>query len=345
MNLKSSEEEIMHEHNKILSIVIPAYNISKYMDECLPYILNIRNLKKVEILIINDGSTDDTLNIASIYQKKFSDAVKVIDKENGGHGSVLNRGIEEATGKYFKVIDGDDWVKTNNLDRLIGELENTDADLVVNTNIIHNIKNGKEVITNMPSVNFGNAISFEEYGKKWNKLVPIHCITYKTSLLKENSIKFQENCFYEDIEYDLYPMQYVENVKVLDYPVYVYRVGNANQSVNKKNIVRNAEMMKTILWNLINYYQSLEKIEEYKRKYIEDVILKFITSNYGVFLKMDYGKSARDNMKKFDLELMKKSSFFYGKADMLTRKIRKNNWLTYTFFYVAYNLKVWKRGF
>lgn len=103
----------------VLTVVVPAYNVSKYLGKCLKSLLNHRNAGKMEILVINDGSTDDTLQIAKLYEEKMNGIVRVIDKPNGGHGSTINRGIQEASGKYFKLVDGDDWVDSESLAQLI----------------------------------------------------------------------------------------------------------------------------------------------------------------------------------------------------------------------------------
>lgn len=94
---------------KLLSIAIPCYNSQDYMAHCIESLLP--GGEDVEILIVNDGSKDDTAKIADEYAAKYPTIVKAIHKENGGHGSAVNTGIENATGIYFKVVDSDDWVK------------------------------------------------------------------------------------------------------------------------------------------------------------------------------------------------------------------------------------------
>ena len=117
---------------KILSIVIPSYNTGQFLDKNIITMLDSRINNKLEILIVNDGSSDDTAERATKYQKLYPGTVKLINKENGGHGSVINKGIEIASGRYFKVIDGDDWVVKENLVSLIADLENIDSDIVLN---------------------------------------------------------------------------------------------------------------------------------------------------------------------------------------------------------------------
>ena len=93
---------------KLLSISIAAYNAESTLEKCVNSMIESRYRRKLEILIINDGSTDNTVKIAKNYENKYPDTVRVIDKENGGHGSTINAGISVATGLYFKIVDADD---------------------------------------------------------------------------------------------------------------------------------------------------------------------------------------------------------------------------------------------
>lgn len=104
---------------KILTITVPSYNAENYLLETIPTMLSISNIEKLEIIIVNDGSKDNTLAVAQNLKQNYPNTIVIVDKENGGHGSTINAGIKVATGKYFKVIDADDWVESNNLEQLI----------------------------------------------------------------------------------------------------------------------------------------------------------------------------------------------------------------------------------
>ena len=107
--------------SKILSVVIPTYNMEKYLEKCLNSFIYNEGADELEVLIVNDGSKDNSVNIAKEFEKKYPNIFKVIDKENGGHGSTINAGLKVASGKYFKVVDADDWVETDELKKLIRE--------------------------------------------------------------------------------------------------------------------------------------------------------------------------------------------------------------------------------
>ena len=116
--------------SKILSVTIPTYNVEKYLKQCLDSFIIPEIIDDMEILIVNDGSTDSSPIIAKEYTEKYPDTFKLINKENGGHGSTINTGIANATGKYFKVVDSDDWVDTKSMINLMATLKKDDCDLV-----------------------------------------------------------------------------------------------------------------------------------------------------------------------------------------------------------------------
>lgn len=332
--------------SKILTIVIPSYNTSSYIDECMPYFLDERIINDLEILIINDGSKDNTAILAEKYVKKYPESIYLINKENGGHGSVINRGILEATGKYFKVVDGDDWVITNNLVALVQKLKEIDADLVINPFIRHNIVKKDETVVRNTVTDYEKVMQLDEVAEKVNTF-EIHAITFRTSILKANNIKVQENCFYEDTEYDLYPIPYVDTVVFLEEPVYVYRIGSPTQSVNIANAVKNIDMHYKIVENLVRFYGALDRnISKEKYFYITKFVVSRIQSQYGIYLKIKFGKEAKKGIMDFDEKLKGLSLDLYEKSMTLPiRLIRSKLWLFYFIAYVSFKLKRIKRGF
>ena len=116
--------------DKILTITIPSYNVEAYLEDCLESFVNSEVMDDIEVLIVNDGSSDRTEEIARRYESKYPNTYRLINKENGGHGSTINTGAAEAKGKYFKVVDGDDWVDTRSFIHLVKVLKKIDADIV-----------------------------------------------------------------------------------------------------------------------------------------------------------------------------------------------------------------------
>lgn len=117
---------------KILSVVIPTYNMEEFLSRCLEtLIVDEKKLTRLEVLVINDGSKDSSLQIANKYHAIYPETIKVIDKENGNYGSCINRGLKEATGKYFRILDADDTFNKNALSKLLEVLDSSDDEMII----------------------------------------------------------------------------------------------------------------------------------------------------------------------------------------------------------------------
>lgn len=257
--------------DKLLTIVIPSYNVASFLPEVMPTYIDERILDKLEILIVNDGSKDDTGVIANEYAMRYADSIKHISKTNGGHGSTINTGIRHATGKYFKVIDGDDWVDTEELVKLVSRLEETDSDIIL-TPFMRVYESGdgskkndiavqdgsvhkdtfKKEITTFSEIEFDKEYNICDVLQRVNDSYQIHSTTFKTEIIK-NIPKISENCFYVDVEYVIFPLEYAKTVIFYDYPVYQYRLGNSNQSVSAKNLVKNCAMHEHVTKRIIEF--------------------------------------------------------------------------------------------
>lgn len=332
--------------SKILTIIVPSYNTEKYMDECLPSFLDERILDDLEVLLINDGSKDRTEEVAKKYQERYPNTIRLINKENGGHGSVINRGIKEARGRYFKVIDGDDWVITENLVKLVQELKLINVDLVLNPYKIYHIARKKYYTINLPMDCVGRVKSFDEIANRLGR-IQLHMITYNTELIRQSGVRVRENCYYEDAEYGLFYIPYIQDVAILEDAVYVYRIGSSEQSVNVKNVIRNETMALLIEDDIISFYQKLpNKITEEKRKYIIRYIKSVINGNYSLYLKMNFSKAARKRLYDYDDAFKGKSKELYENTSSLAIKlIRTKTWISYAIAHVAFWMKMKIRGY
>lgn len=332
--------------SKILTIVVPSYNTEKYMDECLPSFLDERILDDLEVLLINDGSKDRTEEVAKKYQEQYPNTIRLINKENGGHGSVINRGIKEARGRYFKVIDGDDWVITENLVKLVQELKLINVDLVLNPYQIYHIVRKKYHTINLSVDCIGQVKSFDEIANKLGRM-QLHMITYNTELIRQSGVRVRENCYYEDAEYGLFYIPYIQDVAILEDAVYVYRIGSSEQSVNVKNLIRNENMALLIRDDIISFYQRLpNEITEEKRKYIIRYIKSVINSNYSRYLKMNFSNAARKRLYDYDDDFKGKSKELYENTSSLAIKlIRTKTWVSYAVAHAAFRMKMRIRGY
>ena len=282
---------------KILSIIIPSYNTSKFIDKCIPTFISDSIVDRLELLMIDDGSTDDTLEKAKSYQEKYPACIKVITKENGGHGSAVNTGIEHATGKYIRVVDGDDWVETENLVKFIDYLVDCNFDAVLTPYYeVNQSKNFKKKLSNLP-LDEGE-YNFNEIVHKLKQFT-IHTTTVKANILKNLPQKFTEKCFYDDFEFDMFIVPYIQNIGVFDQPIYDYLVGQKNQSVSKSAALKNHMMMRKIIADSYKYFKSCETDTVYKR-YMWGNIIAISRSAYNVYLRSYNATEAYDLFLSYD---------------------------------------------
>lgn len=325
---------------KTLSVVIPAYNVEKYMDKCLGSFENIQALREMEILIIDDGSTDKTAEIAEKYCRKYPDQYRLFRKENGGHGSTINYGIKHAAGKYFKVVDGDDWVDTNVLPEFLNVLKKVDSDVVANDFVC--IQDGTEKVLKKRRA----ATNPYHYNREWGfaeavtePIIPIHSMTVKTEILKENPIELDEHCFYEDQEYVLYPIPYCTSVYYTPLSVYMYRLGRSGQSVDMKMMQARRDQHMQIIESLFEYNNRHRDIPQYKKQYLEKGISEVVDNQYQIYLSMAKEKGIFEEMKAFDERLQREHPGVYNAT---TRKsiwlIRKSKYRLFPFGAFVYKI-------
>lgn len=297
-------------NKKVLSIVVPSYNAEQYLPETIPTMLSISNLDKLEIIIVNDGSKDNTLAMAQNLQLEYPDTIVIVDKENGGHGSTINSGIQVATGKYFKVVDADDWVESDNLSKLIEYLDSVDDDEVISPFIRVYTDLDKEVLYEYSIKNSKLTYLYDNFLKEADELPLMHSITIKTSILRDNNIKIDENCFYVDLEYNVFPMPYIKTVSYFDLPVYRYRLGSPTQSVSISSYIKNIKMHEKVILSLVRFYNGYTSISKVKDNLLKSLILDVIARHSNIFLARDDVKQAKKDFIEFETRLNEESPFF-----------------------------------
>lgn len=244
---------------KLMSIAVPCYNSEAYMEKCINSLLV--GGEDVEIIIINDGSKDRTLEIARSYEKKYPSIVKVIDKENGGHGSAVNTGIDCATGIYFKVVDSDDWVDADafkkilcKLDELIGEDQVLDMMI---SNYVYE-KDGvekKKIMKYSPrTLPKGRMFTWDEVGHFLKgQYILMHSVIFRTKLLKKCGIRLPEHTFYVDNLFVFEPLPYVKNMYYLDVDFYRYFIGREDQSINEQVMISRIDQQIRVNKRMMDY--------------------------------------------------------------------------------------------
>lgn len=223
---------------KTLSIVVPCYNSAEYMRRCLDSLLETS--ASIEVVIVNDGSTDATGDIAREYASRFPHRVIAVHTANGGHGSAVNAGIDRAAGRYVRVVDSDDWVDTGALTQLVSTLtglveDDTLPDLVVSNFTYEKAgKRLKRVVRYRNALPRGRMFGWEEFGQfRTSQYMLMHALTYRTQLLKDIEFRLPAHTFYVDNLYASVPLQNVRTLYYVDVDLYNYFIGRPDQSVNE----------------------------------------------------------------------------------------------------------------
>lgn len=268
---------------KIISLVIPAYNSEPFLRKCISSMLVPELLSKLEIIVVNDGSTDETALVAQEYCTRYPETVRLISQENKGHGGALNTGCNAARGKYVKVIDADDWVVTDNLTTFVSLLEQCHSDVVLTHH--HTIDIGTGEIKNWRSYpgEFGQTYGFGEIMSDWrsfDRSLTFHGITYRTAFYRECGHQLLEHVFYEDHEYATYPCCYARSVTPFDLFVYEYRIGDVNQSVSNSNQLKRIGHTETVLRRMMELYRDLPETpgKRYAAMKIQGLLLSYLTT-------------------------------------------------------------------
>lgn len=293
---------------KILTIVIPTYNMQDYLRRCLDsLIVSEEQMQLLEVLVVNDGSRDNSSTIAHEYQDKYPDTFRVIDKENGNYGSCVNRGLKEATGKYIKILDADDWFETLNFCIYIDFLKERTEDLVFNDCekvTLDGNNNGYFVI---PKLKACQTYDFHVLADMM--IFPqMHNIAYKTCILKDNHYFQTEGISYTDQEWDTLPMKFINNFVYFKKIIYKYVIGREGQTMDKSVMNRSFANQKKIAYSL------LQAVEYVDKKNIHNDYIKQKTASFLAYLYLShilYGFFDYEEFKQFDFELQNKYSKIY----------------------------------
>ena len=242
-----------------VSVIIPVYNVEAYLPKCLDSVIN-QTLKEIEIIVVNDGSKDKSLDIPLEYKAK-DNRLKVIDKENGGLGEARNFGINQSTGEYISFVDSDDYISVNMLLEMHSKAINTDSDIVFCA--LNKVDERDEIIktlrqSNFPEENISLNEDFSFFGDfscfACNKL-------FKSSLFKEKRFKTMH---FEDI--DLIPKIVLESKKIaiINKPFYNYL--ERQGSISKNHTIQGLDLLKAVNSVSSNFNQSFYKNQQKELK-------------------------------------------------------------------------------
>lgn len=307
---------------KLLTIVIPTYNMQDYLNRCLDsLVVSPELMRQLDVLVINDGSKDNSSAIAHEYEANYPGIFRVIDKENGNYGSCVNRGLIEAQGKYIKILDADDWFDNKELAVYLVELENVEVDMVLTNYQIVNTHG--QTIQNMSySMPEKEVFGFQDY------TVPgiyfaMHSLTYRTEMLRSINYRQTEGISYTDTEWVFYPQHGVNTCVYLPFDIYRYVVGREGQTMDPRVIAKSVCQYDKLLRAMIKFADNLPVFDKqrYSFQRLNDQIENL---SFGVYrnalLKQD--KASYDNqlLQSFDEMLRVSRPDVWEAADKLIMK-------------------------
>lgn len=256
----------------VISVIVPSYNSAPYLERCLDSLVDA---SEVEIIVVDDGSTDETARIAQTYAQRFPDTVSLLSKANGGHGSAINAGLDAARGEYVKIVDSDDWLDRDAFRALIADVQRlirTDQapDLVV-TNYVYE-KDGRR---SKPAVRYRGVLpqfrvfGWEEVGRfRRNQYFMMHSLLYRASTLRASGLRLPEHTFYVDSLFVTNPLPFVETLYYADLDLYRYHIGRIDQSVNEAVMLKRMDQQVKVTRMLIESVPSAEAIPSNLHRYL-----------------------------------------------------------------------------
>lgn len=302
---------------KLITFAVPCYNSESYMHRCIDSLLT--GGSRVEIVLVDDGSTDRTGEIADEYQSRYPDIIKVVHKENGGHGSGIIAGLEAAEGLYYKVIDSDDWADAESLQKILDLIETfmkrgNLLDLIV-CNYVYEPESKK------PHTVHYRGIFPREREFTWAECGPfdltrymiMHSVFYRTELVRECDLQIPLHTFYVDNIFLYSPLPLVNFIYYCDTDFYHYYIGRSDQSVNEAIMIDRVDQQilvsKLILekHDLVKIRQARPKLYRYMVNYASMMVL--ISA---VLLTLDGSPEALDKLEAYWKYLKEIYPQYYG---------------------------------
>ena len=247
--------------NKLLTIAVPCYNSQDYMHKCIDSLLV--GGEEVEIIIVDDGSKDDTARIADEYAAKYPTIIRAIHQPNGGHGDAVNTGLREASGAYFKVVDSDDRVAKDAYMKVLDVLkksviEERRLDMLLSNYVYDKVGTRRKKVMKYTSVlPVDTYFTWDEVGHfKNTEYILMHSVIYRTELLRECNLKLPKHTFYVDNIFVFYPLPYVKVMYYLDVNFYWYFIGREDQSVHEDIMIKRLDQQIFVTRILIRDYNS-----------------------------------------------------------------------------------------
>lgn len=296
---------------KLLTISVAAYNVQSYIEKLLMSLIVPEALEYLDIIIINDGSTDKTAAIGYRYAEKYPESFRVINKPNGGWGSTVNEGIRKAKGRYFKILDADDWFPTENMSAFLQFLKGASSDLILTP--YYEADDQTEKIADIKGLRL-KAVAGRVH-KAFGHLphgtpLDMHGVTARTEFLREANIAITEKCYYADLEFVIKVVNCCKSIEVFPFPTYVYRIARKGQSVSNEGFAQHYRDNLKILKKLLFYCETQLSCEDNREVFIRRME-EAVHGQYWAFLCAKPSPARKKELKEFDCWLKDNYRSYY----------------------------------
>lgn len=264
---------------KTLTLIVPIYNTQDFLPKCLnSLIIDEELMPQVEVLLILDGSPDNSIEITQQYAEKYPQTFVVINKENGGYGSVLQRGIQEAKGKYCKVLDSDDWYNTADFEQLVKLLQTSDYDIIATDYVREYVFENRQELMSLPQLKNNHKYDLDkEISELKGDVFMMHRLAYKTEIVRKANISFPTRISYTDTLFALIPMFFAKDLYYTNLRVYRYFIGRDGQTINPATIRKNRKQTQQVTQYLYNkYLEHKAELSPEKNGYVLNALKSYI---------------------------------------------------------------------
>lgn len=312
---------------KVLTVSVAAYNAEKYLREVLNSFEGLDNIRKLEIFVIDDGGTDSSYSIAKEYEQNYPGIVHAIHKDNGGWGSTVNYSINHATGKYFKILDGDDFFVKENLDDFIDFLDESDTDIVISPYVSFLESDYKNTTLFDFNHNYTEKTKYDLNNLPYSIPLAMHSFAVKTNILQNNNIQLKEHCLYRDMEFTAKVIVFANTISFYENSVYSYRLGRDGQSVSKSSYIKHIDEHADIVYSILEISKAVGKG---KKELLYELANGACTQQYNIYFYSTKTENVKKKLVEFD-KYIKQYTDFYPIVRITTyiKLLRKTNFIGY----------------